>query len=260
MGEKLGQHFLKSDKKLKEIVSFLNLEDGDIVVEIGPGHGELTSKILEDVKEKRLKNIKLVLLERDPKMIVFLKDKFGSDFAEIFEGNALDLLPEVVKKKIGREGYKLIGNIPYYITGHLFRIVGEMKNKPEVLIFTIQKEVAERICAKDGHSNLISLSVKFWADPKIVGIIKRGEFSPPPKVDSAMIFLKTKGSFDEKLSEKYYKMLKIIFKQPRKTIVNNMILSGIKKEDALALVLGLGLKENSRPCEFNVEKIMRLYS
>ena len=144
--------------------------------------------------------------------------KKHGDKIEIIAGDALKMLPDVVSGYGSKTSYKLIGNIPYYITGFLLRTISELEHKPKITVLTVQKEVAKRIC---GEMNLLSASVRYWAEPEIIGIIPKSDFSPQPKVDSAIIRLKTinkkRETGDEaKSAENYHKFIKILFKQPRK--------------------------------------------
>ena len=223
----LGQNFLINKSKIKKIVDSLDLEKGDIVIEIGPGHGELTEELV--IRNQELE--KIIAIEKDRVLARNLKEKFKNNKnIEIIDGDALKLLHLLIKDL---KSYKIVGNIPYYITGYLFRIIGDLDNKPSVAVFTIQKEVAQRICAKKGEMNLLSASVQFWAEPKITDILLKGNFRPIPKVDSAVISLQTtadrlqqNNSKNSKLlavdSKQYYNFIKILFKQPRKTILNNL--------------------------------------
>ncbi len=247
MGNYLGQYFLKNKEKLRKIVEALELKDGDVVIEIGPGHGELT-------KELRMQNseCRIIAIEKDKKLAEDFKEKFkGDKNIEIIEGDALKVLPRLIQNSEFRiKNYKIVGNIPYYITGYLFRILGGLEyseekqasytssraklttghsgaGKPELIVLLIQKEVAERVCAKSPQINLLAASVQIWAEPKIIGYVSRNDFKPAPKVDSAIIKL-TPVTFQllSRLkcnNEKYYKFIKILFKQPRKTIVNNLM-------------------------------------
>lgn len=245
----LGQNFLLNKEKIKEIIGALDMESGDTVVEIGPGHGELTKELVNSAEKLRI-----IAIEKDERLAERLKNEMGlySDRIEIIAGDALEV---VTKLKI--KNYKIIGNIPYYITGFLLRTISELKNKPSITILTIQKEVAERIC---GEMNLLAASVRYWAEPEIVGIITKSDFSPEPKVDSAIIRLKTRGNNrgargDDKKAENYYKFIKILFKQPRKTALNNLV-GTKKKRIELEKILGeLGIKTNARPQDLKMTQM-----
>ena len=254
----LGQNFLINKIKIKEIVDVLELKAGDVVIEIGPGHGELT-------EELRLRNekFKIIGIEKDKNLIKELKEKFSSDKnLEIIEGNILKILPNLIRNlKLKAISYKLIGNIPYYITGHLLRIIGELENKPELIVLTVQKEVAERICVKPPKMNLLAASVQFWAKPEIVGYIPKKDFNPVPDVDGAIIRLTT---YDRRLTtnetEKYYKLIKILFKQPRKTIINNLIygFQNLTKAEIIERLIKLKINPEARPQDLDVKNITDL--
>ncbi|HEY4498206.1 MAG TPA: rRNA adenine N-6-methyltransferase family protein, partial [Candidatus Paceibacterota bacterium] len=120
MGRRLGQHFLKGKKALKKIVGALELKTGDVIVEIGPGHGELTREILNKFKDLKIQTSKVVAIEKDPTLVDSIKYLVSSKKLRVIEGDALKVLPVLdTKYKMPNTGYKLVGNIPYYITGHL---------------------------------------------------------------------------------------------------------------------------------------------
>ena len=249
MGRRLGQHFLKDRNVLKKITEALEIQSGDFVIEIGSGQGSLTELLMEAPINK------IIAIEKDKKLALDLKLKNrDGTILEVIEGDALKILPTVTNK-LNRE-YKLIGNIPYYITGYLLRVIAELENKPSLIVFTIQKEVAERLTAQPPAMNLLAASVQYWAEPKIITSIPAGSFSPPPKVDSAIISLKTKKVKD---SESYYKFIKILFKQPRKTILNNLAESlELNKDEIGKKLSSLDIKERSRPQNLDLKTIQKM--
>lgn len=276
---KLGQHFLKNKIKLKKIVNSLELKDDDVVIEIGPGHGELTGE-LRSANYK----LKIIAIEKDKELAESLKEKFKNDEnIEIIEGDALKLLTQLTNDlRPTTNNYKITGNIPYYITGFLFRIFSELKNKPSLIILLIQKEVAERICAEpkkmnpvrsrtlkmsDGRfqqpasngMNLLAAAVQFWAKPKIIGYISKKDFRPMPKVDSAIIKLTI---YDRQPAtndaENYYQFIKILFKQPRKTILNNLRLTTDDQRLLKEKIESMGINFNNRPQNLNINQIIKL--
>jgi len=217
MGRRLGQHFLKDEQALAKITAVLKIGPHDTMIEIGPGHGELTRHILAANPRK------LIAIERDPRLAAALIDALPNNKLEVVEGDALKILPQLTKPyTLNPRPYKVVGNIPYYITGYLLRTLGELEPKPELIVLTIQKEVAERVCAAPPKMNLLAASVQFWAEPKIEFVIKSGAFSPPPKVASAVLRLKP-SAMENVDAKAYYRLIKTLFKQPRKTILNNMI-------------------------------------
>ncbi|MGC9610757.1 MAG: 16S rRNA (adenine(1518)-N(6)/adenine(1519)-N(6))-dimethyltransferase RsmA [Minisyncoccia bacterium] len=253
----LGQNFLTDKNKIKNIVAALDLKDNDTVIEIGPGHGELTNELITFNKELRM-----IAIEKDEKLAGTLREdaKISENNIEIITGDVLKVLPLLVKShKLQVIGYKLVGNIPYYITGFLLRIISELEIKPEVTVFTVQKEVAERICAKPPKMNLLAASIQIWARPEIVGIIPKKYFNPQPKVDSAIIKLTTNNHKPTtKEVENYYKFIKILFKQPRKTILNNLNGKKTGSKTLAEKISALGVDPASRPQDLPLEKIAEL--
>lgn len=248
MGSKLGQHFLTDKGALRRIADSLEIKSSDTIIEIGPGHGELTEYLIEASPKK------IIVIEMDYELLTSLKKKHG-DSIEVVGGDALKELPKVVGKL--DESYKLIGNIPYYITGKLLRTVGDLKTQPKLTILTIQKEVAERLCAKIPEMNLLAASVQFWGSPEIIFSIKKFAFSPPPKVDSAAIKIIPKDK--PKNKEAYYKIIKMVFRQPRKTILNNIAAgSKIGKAEIIKELSKLGLREELRPQNLSLRDLISL--
>lgn len=250
MGQRLGQHFLINKEKLENVVKALELHEGGFVIEVGPGHGELTEYLLKT-------GAHVTALERDKSLIDPLNKKFAKADFEVIEGNALELLPMVVEE-LERDGrsYMIAGNIPYYITGFLLRVIEGLAHKPKRVVMTIQKEVADRICARAPRMNLLAASVQFWADPTIVDIVPKVDFDPSPKVDSATIRLDVKETIGD--SEMYFAMVKKIFAQPRKTIANNLAGKEGSKEELAKKVEEIGIDPQKRPHDLTVEDIIKM--
>jgi 16S rRNA (adenine1518-N6/adenine1519-N6)-dimethyltransferase len=214
----LGQHFLTSKKALSDIIRAGELDKKDVVLEIGPGKGILTEALLRDAK-------KVIAVEMDTDLIPMLAEKFKSEIQDDrFTLINSDIL-ELESSDLKLDNYKLIDNIPYYITGAIIRkFLGE-KSKPKKIVLLIQKEVAERICSKNGKESLLSLSVKAYGEPKIISRVPRGAFSPAPNVDSAIISISIntkqllRTSKDE---EKFFRVLHAGFAHPRKMLLGNL--------------------------------------
>lgn len=247
MGQRLGQHFLINLEKLQTVADALEIHKGDVVIEVGPGHGELTQYLLQA-------GARVTALERDKPLIDPLKKKFGDDAFEVIEGNALELLPMVVEE-LEQEGvsYMIAGNIPYYITGYLLRVIEELKHKPTRVVMTIQKEVAERICAQPPHMNLLAASVQYWAMASIVDIVPKNDFNPPPKVNSATIRLDVHPTEGD--SAEYYAFIRKLFAQPRKTIVNNLSGKDGSKDDVIKQMGAVGIDAQKRPHDLSMQDI-----
>lgn len=256
MKSKLGQNFLKNKSKLEKIAVSLDIKEGDVVVEIGPGHGELTGEL-------RIKNheLRIIAIEKDKKLAAELKRKFrGDKNMEVIEGDVLEILPFMVyDSSFMLHNYKIIGNIPYYITGYLLRVFEEIENKPELIVLTIQKEVAERIIAKPSKMNLLAASVQFWADAEILDYISKKDFDPVPEVDSAVIKLTTYNQQPTTEKKKnYYKFVKALFKQPRKTILNNLRLITDDQQLLTEKLKEAGVNPSDRPQNLSLKQIIEL--
>jgi 16S rRNA (adenine1518-N6/adenine1519-N6)-dimethyltransferase len=214
----LGQHFLNSDYAPKKMCDAANLEKGDIVLEIGPGTGALTKEILA-------RGAQVVALEADMRAIESLQETFSIEIAEkqliLHHHDARKINP--AQFGLINQGYKVVANIPYYISGLLFRTLLESDCQPNTLIFLVQKEVATRI-ARDKKESLLSLSVKVFGDPTYICTVSRGHFTPPPKVDSAIIAVSAISQ--DKLAsikkEDFFDILHLGFGQKRKQLIGNL--------------------------------------
>lgn len=254
---RLGQHFLKNEKYISAIIKSLDINKRDIVIEVGAGHGELT-------KQLAVYPIKIIAVEKDQELARKLRFNIQQyqphiqAELEIICGDILKELPKLSNSLSNRK-YKLIGNIPYYLSGYLLRTISALKHKPSLIILTVQKEVAERIAAQPPKMNLLSAAIRHWANPKILFTIAPAAFYPPPKVSSAVVSLKPilkKRSSNDVL---YYQFIRTLFKQPRKTILNN--LSSIKdKQFVQGLLVSLGVNPKARPQELSVETIEKLFA
>lgn len=225
MRAKLGQNFLTSQNIARKIIDSADLASSDIVLEVGPGKGILTNLILEKIPQG-----KLIAVEKDPKLVTYLEALLPSKIGS--KASKLEILHEDILKfdsanyKLKSGDYKIVANLPYYITSNFLRRFLESKNQPSLMILMVQKEVAERIIAKTGKESLLSLSVKAYGKPEIIMKVSAGYFSPKPKVDSAVI--KISGISDEffeknKIGEKeFFDFLRKGFGQKRKLLKNNL--------------------------------------
>jgi len=228
-----GQNFLKNRLFLKEISDNLSIKEDDIIVEIGGGHGELTQFLL--------KAKKLIVYEIDKSLANFLKEKFyGFPHIEIINENFLN----ADLQKFNHQ-YKLVGNIPYNITGLIFRKVLTLENFPRVFVLTLQKEVGEKILKQN---SFLSFWLKIWGKLEKIDFVKNKYFTPRPKVDSIILKIDfyQKPLIDD--PEKFVRFLKQIFRQPKKMLKNNINLP--KEFNHLA---------NLRPHQLSLENILALY-
>lgn len=249
MRAKLGQHFLTSVKIAEKIADLADLSSSDVVLEIGPGKGILTQYLIK-------KAGRVIAVEKDEKLYEFLKEKFAdAKNLELINADIRDFLN--TKYQILNTEYKVVANIPYYLTSYLFRLLLEKsKIKPKKIVVMIQKEVAKRICAKPPKMNLLALSVQVYGKPKIAFIVKKGSFSPPPKVDSAVLVVDGISSefFQEsKIQEKsFFEFLKAGFSQPRKMLVNNLG-ANHKKLKVKKVLQDCGVDKAIRPQNLSLE-------
>lgn len=233
----LGQNFLINAGILEKIVLAAELDKNDTVLEIGPGTGNLTKLLAEKCGH-------LLAVEKDHRLTEDLKIKFPN--IKILEEDVLNFKPEEHGLKEGN--YKIVANIPYYITSNLLRTIFEKWPKPQLIVLTVQKEVAQRIVAKPPDMNLLALSIQIYSEPKIIGYISRGSFRPMPKVDSAIIKLVPK---EESLSpaqkELFFKLTKAGFSEKRKQLINNLAKNfDIMREDVLKVFEKVGIETNVR--------------
>ena len=249
----LGQNFLVSRGICKTIVETAEISKRDIVLEVGPGVGNLTVELAKKAK-------KVIAIERDKKMIEILKDVLKNANVrnvKIVQGDILKLKPKTFDLKI----YKLVANIPYYLTSRLVRKFLEEKIKPRLIVLTVQKEVAQRICAKPPKMNLLAVSVQFYASPKITSFISKKCFWPSPKVDSAIIKIvlpKSVPLISVGLSL-FFKIVRAGFSQPRKQLVNNLSKGlGIEKIKIKRWLLIEGIKPERRAESLNIENWINL--
>ncbi len=243
----LGQHFLNSPKIVEDIVLAGNVNSSDTIIEIGPGEGVLTQKLLET-------GAHVISIEKDDRLIPELQNKFSREISlkqlDLIHADILD----VGLTHITRGGYKVVANIPYYITGQIIRMFLESDNQPTGATLLIQKEVAERILAKDGKESLLSLSVKIFGDPKISRFVGKGAFTPQPKVDSAVLNIENisksrLGGVDEKL---FFKVIHAGFSHKRKQLLPNLA-SIYKKEELIKIFEDLKLDPKSRAEDLKIE-------
>ncbi len=208
----LGQNFLTSIPARIAIVNAGNLTPLDTVLEIGPGKGFLTEGLLNS-------GAQVVALEKDRELVPFLSEKFSSykNFS-VTEGDALTNEPPHIP-------YKLIANIPYYITGAILETYLSHTYQPTQMVVLVQQEVAERVVARDGKESILSIAVKVFGDPKLVYRVKRGSFNPIPNVDSAVLSISNisrKNFTNVHHEEIFFKVVKAGFAHKRKFMLSNL--------------------------------------
>jgi 16S rRNA (adenine1518-N6/adenine1519-N6)-dimethyltransferase len=242
--KRLGQNFLTDKNILQKIIASADIKKDDIILEVGPGTGILTAELAQKAK-------KVIAVEKDKKMVEVLTETL-KDFKNVEVINQ-DILKFDINKK-----YKVIANIPYYLTSAMIRKFLEADNKPTEMILMIQKEVAQRICETPPNMSLLSASVQFYAEPKILFYVSKNSFWPVPKVDSAVIKI-TPHDQDKGLSIPFFKIVKAGFSAPRKQLAGNLSKGlKIKKEAAEKFLLENNINPKQRAETLSVEDWRKL--
>ena len=213
-----GQNFLVSLEVYKKIVASANIKKEDVVLEVGPGLGFLSAELLKEAK-------KVIAVELDAKIAKVLELALSAhsvDNLEIISENILDFNADTLEKD-----YKIVANLPYNISSVFLRKFLSADNKAKSLTLMLQKEVVERIVAEPGKHSLLSLSVQYYSQAKYVDTVKKENFWPQRKVDSAILHLDIKEDKDISLSKDeqkiFFRLLKFGFSAKRKKLINNLV-------------------------------------
>jgi len=250
--KRLGQNFLTDQTILREIVRIAGVTSEDEVLEIGAGLGSLTRELAVCAK-------RVAAVEIDSRLVHILK-KVMKPFANavIIEGDILKLDPESL---VSSPGYLVVANIPYYITSAVIRHLLEAREKPARMVLTVQKEVAERICAKPGEMNLLALSVQVYGKPGIEEDIPAAAFYPVPEVDSAVLRIELflSPAIPSALLGVFFLLAKAGFSQKRKTLRNS--LSGglrLPPSQVEAMLKSAGIDPQRRAETLSIDEWARL--
>lgn len=259
----LGQNFLINEKILKDIADTAEIESSDVVLEIGAGTGNLTKELAQRAK-------KVIAVEKDKNLIEGLRANL-SEFKnieiinqDILKFDLSNYKPRLTAPdaagyggQVETKNYKLIGNIPYYLTGHLLRIIFEKWARPELIILSIQKEVAQRITAKPPHMSILALMTQYFSEPKIIRYIDKENFKPRPKVDSAVIRLTPN---QNQPNPELFNLIKAGFKSRRQTLANNLARhTKISKTDLENTLKYLNINISARAENLSLEQWKNLY-
>lgn len=237
----LGQNFLIDASHLDRIVAAADLTSTDVVLEIGPGVGTLTRRLASQAGH-------VVAVELDDRLIELLRADFADQpHVQIVHGDILELdPPALLAAHVGEQAvdrtvqYKVVANLPYYITSLVLRHLLEATPPPSLAVVMVQKEVAERICAMPGDLSLLAVGVQFYAHPRIVQRVPAGAFYPAPKVDSAVLRLdvRPQPAVTTVSPQAFFRVVRAGFGQKRKQLANSLSAGlGIPKAaviDALA--------------------------
>jgi 16S rRNA (adenine1518-N6/adenine1519-N6)-dimethyltransferase len=218
----LGQNFLVDPGALARIAAAADLSPDDLVVEVGAGPGTLTRLLAQTAGH-------VVAVEIDGRLVEILHEQLASlANVEILQGDILHFPNSLIPQfPIPNLGYKLVGNLPYYITSAVLRHFLEDEPRPRLIVVTVQREVAERIVAWPGSMSLLAVSVQFYGQPRIVARIKAGAFYPPPQVDSAVVRIEVGEepavALGEGIGEQdFFRVVRAGFGQKRKTLRNSL--------------------------------------
>jgi 16S rRNA (adenine1518-N6/adenine1519-N6)-dimethyltransferase len=248
----LGQNFLQDPLALEKIISAAEIQPMDTVLEIGPGLGSLTRYLAISAKE-------VVAVELDKNLLPPLKAILSPyQNIRLIHGDILKLSPKDLNLE---NDYIVVANIPYYITSAVIRHLLESELKPRRIVLTVQKEVAQRICAEPGDMSLLALSVQIYGTPRIAAHIPANAFFPAPKVDSAVLIVEIYSSprIREELLNTFFKLIKAGFSQKRKTLRNSLS-SGlhISPTDAADLLTRVNIDPQRRAETLSIEEWEKL--
>jgi len=250
----LGQNFLKSKQAIRSIISAGNLTETDTVLEIGPGKGVLTEELLK-------KAGMVIAIEKDHRLIELLQEKFRVDIkagkCKIIEGDIEEISPESLS--LADHSYKLIANIPYYVTGLVIRKFLETGCQPERMVLMLQYEVAKRIVARDLKESILSISVKAYGTPRYIEKVPAKYFSPKPNVDSAILLIEniSKKNFADISESEFFKIVKAGFAHKRKILIGNI--KSVYDQNILEdIFLDTGITTKSRAEDISIQTWLKL--
>ena len=258
----LGQHFLVDEEVLKLITVAAELTPTDIVMEIGPGLGVLTRELAKQAGwvlaielDNKLASILKQALASFGNVIIINEDVLGIDPAALLQEQSP---PEVS----GSLSYKVVANLPYYITSPVLRHFLEASVKPQIIVVMVQKEVAEEITAKPGRMSLLSVSVQLYGEPTIIGYVPARCFYPAPEVDSAIlrIALYSQPAVEIADRESFFALVRAGFSASRKQIANSLAQGlGLPKAEVLSLLEETGIVPQRRAETLTLEEWARLW-
>jgi len=258
----LGQHFLIDEDVLQRVVSAAELTPTDVVMEVGPGLGVLTRELAGRAGL-------VFTIELDNKLATILKQTLSSfDNVVIVNEDVLRISPEALIQEQKEQfssatsGYKVVANLPYYITSPVLRHFLEASLKPQIMVVMVQKEVAEAIVAEPGDMSVLSISVQFYGRPEIISYVPASCFYPAPEVDSAIlrVALYAKPAVDVTDREGFFGLVRAGFATPRKQICNSLA-QGLNwsKAEALSLLDGAKIVSQRRAETLSLDEWAQLW-
>jgi 16S rRNA (adenine1518-N6/adenine1519-N6)-dimethyltransferase len=251
--KQFGQNFLTSKKALQTMIHAGDVTNVDCILEIGPGKGALTKELVSHAKT-------VVAVEKDHDLLPLLQELFEKEIQEkkliLIESDILSCAVQTLIPK--NQNYKLIANIPYNITGTLIRKFTDEEPTPTHMVLLVQKEVADRIVAKDGKQSILSIAVALFGTAKKHTTVHARFFKPAPKVDSAIISIIRHDTYTTQTRIGIMHMVKTGFGQKRKTLVNNLSQSYDKKIIS-AFLENNNLSLSTRPEDMSLDHWVTLY-
>ena len=246
----LGQHWLEDVNALEAMCEAAVVNADDTIVEIGPGLGTLTKLLVERAEQ-------VIAVEFDPGL--------ASNLGKLVNNQNLTVIHEdILRFDFGTVShpYKVVANIPYYLTSNLIRTLSESSNPPTDAVILIQKEVAERVCAKPGQMSILSVTAQYYWEVSLGRLVEAELFTPPPKVDSQILIMKYRQQplFENADAKQFFQLVKAGFSQKRKTLQNS--LSGglaIDKDEAKKLLDTADVPTSARAQTLSLEDWYAVY-
>lgn len=247
--KELGQHWLHDEFSLQAMCDIADLNKDDFVLEIGPGLGTLTQKLVKQSNS-------VLAIEFDADLAKDLPKRVSADNLQIENQDILkfDLTSLPVN-------YKVIANIPYYLTSNLVRTMSESSNPPLSATLLVQKEVAERIAAGPGEMSLLSVTTQMYFEPSLGPLVPAELFTPPPKIDSQIVHLQRRELplFGEGSPKKLFRIVKAGFSNRRKTLLNSLSAGLHKTKDHTRDILAEAkIDPQQRPQDLDLDDWIRL--
>lgn len=245
-GAPLGQHFLTGQWAAATLAKCIDVRTNETILEIGPGKGALTKELLKT-------GARVLAVEKDKELVAQLKENFKHEIAsgllEVIEQDIRDFDPG--GNALAAGPYVVAANIPYYITGEIIRTFLTASNQPQRVALLVQREVADRIVARNGKESILSISVKAYGHPTIIAKVSRGNFSPPPSVDSAILLIEniSRVFFEVTEESSFFDLVRAGFSSKRKFLFRNLEKFGFTKPTFEACGIGESARAEDMPLQ-----------